>query len=286
MAALRIAIAAMLVQQSLQGYSDLTFIPATSRVISLHHRCMMDRRKSEWVPVLAPHPTSIRVLGLSMQTQRPDSVSILDATPKASDAACDIIPIVNASMKSFYGCCDLSEIPPELAAMSFLPRSLVPFLPKSLLPFRGPDGKEFFGHDFVNSRKQVYTRLSEVTRKDPKTKKQELCAVGKAVINNSGEIAGAVELILVPYPARPSPPKPYLFNLSVLPRYRRQGIARKLVEWCEDKCKTWGYSEIFLHVENDNVRQIYSNFGYRETWQQPTWLQLNVLNKVRYKKFS
>ena len=23
----------------------------------------------------------------------------------------------------------------------------------------------------------------------------------------------------------------------------------------------WGYSEIFLHVENDNVRQIYSNYG-------------------------
>eukprot|EP00960_Hanusia_phi_P050106 760001-Hanusia_phi.AAC.1 len=59
----------------------------------------------------------------------------------------------------------------------------------------------------------------------------------QAVVYDSGDIAGAVELILVPYPARPAPLKPYLFNLSVLPTFRRQGIARKLVEWCEERCR-------------------------------------------------
>jgi hypothetical protein len=40
---------------------------------------------------------------------------------------------------------------------------------------------------------------------------------------------GAVELILLPYPARPAPLKPYLFNLCVDPAYRRRGIGQKLV---------------------------------------------------------
>eukprot|EP00960_Hanusia_phi_P050107 760001-Hanusia_phi.AAC.2 len=41
----------------------------------------------------------------------------------------DVVSIVNASMKSFYGlarCCDLSEVDPEVP-VGFLPRSLMPF---------------------------------------------------------------------------------------------------------------------------------------------------------------
>ena len=51
----------------------------------------------------------------------------------------------------------------------------------------------------------------------------------QAVDSATGKIVGAVELILLPYPAKPSPAKPYLFNLCVDPSYRRRGIGQKLV---------------------------------------------------------
>ena len=43
-------------------------------------------------------------------------------------------------------------------------------------------------------------------------------------------------------------PQPCLFNLCVAPGARRLGVARALIEQCEQKCLDWGEQELFLKV--------------------------------------
>mmetsp|Transcript_67919 Transcript_67919/g.99357 ORF Transcript_67919/g.99357 Transcript_67919/m.99357 type:complete len:162 (-) Transcript_67919:188-673(-) len=105
-------------------------------------------------------------------------------------------------------------------------------------------------------------------------------AVAKAVDSATGEIVGAVELIMLPYPASPSPQRPYLFNLCVHPDFRSRGLGRRLVEWCEEISKEWGFEELFLHVEQDDIRRLYTSYGYTATFQKPTWVDLNLRNIV------
>jgi len=93
-------------------------------------------------------------------------------------------------------------------------------------------------------------------------------------------VVGAVELILLPCPAIPAPLKPYLFNLCVDPKFRNNGIGRKLVRACEQQGRDWGFDGIFLHVEDESILDIYTRLGYAATWQQPTFLELNLQNKL------
>ncbi len=45
---------------------------------------------------------------------------------------------------------------------------------------------------------------------------------------------------------------PYISNLAVHERWRRQGIATKLLTAAEQKVKSWGFSGIYLHVMGNN----------------------------------
>ena len=45
-------------------------------------------------------------------------------------------------------------------------------------------------------------------------------------------------------------PQPCLFNLCVVPHARRSGIARALLDACEDACLDWGGRELFLKAES------------------------------------
>ncbi|WP_242072054.1 GNAT family N-acetyltransferase [Nostoc sp. FACHB-110] len=58
---------------------------------------------------------------------------------------------------------------------------------------------------------------------------------------------------------------PYLSNLAVAHKYRRHGVASKLLTSCEDICREWGYQDLYLHVLEDNhqARQLYCKLGYR-----------------------
>lgn len=60
-------------------------------------------------------------------------------------------------------------------------------------------------------------------------------------------------------------PTPYIANLAVKPYYRRQGVARQLLEQCEKTAKKWGFNHITLHVLENNfsARQLYFSSGYR-----------------------
>ena len=58
---------------------------------------------------------------------------------------------------------------------------------------------------------------------------------------------------------------PYICNLAIKNTHRRQGIARKLLLKCEQKTNEWGFSQLFLHVLEDNhqASQLYFSSGYK-----------------------
>ncbi len=58
---------------------------------------------------------------------------------------------------------------------------------------------------------------------------------------------------------------PYLSNLAVRPKSRRQGIAAQLLLSCEQAVLEWGFHDIYLHVleNNHQARQLYFKLGYQ-----------------------
>jgi ribosomal protein S18 acetylase RimI-like enzyme len=58
---------------------------------------------------------------------------------------------------------------------------------------------------------------------------------------------------------------PYLSNLAVHPDCRRLGVAQKLLNNCEHIALEWGFSDIYLHVLENNqpARKLYNQAGYR-----------------------
>lgn len=63
-----------------------------------------------------------------------------------------------------------------------------------------------------------------------------------------------------------APRSPYLYiaNLAVPPAYRRQGIAKRLLEHCVGTAQTWGRSDLYLHVLGNNTaaQQLYQGLGF------------------------
>lgn len=57
----------------------------------------------------------------------------------------------------------------------------------------------------------------------------------------------------------------YLSNLAVQDGYRRQGVAKHLLKTCERVALEWGFSDLYLHVleNNHRARRLYWKAGYR-----------------------
>uniref|UniRef100_A0A7S4KAF5 WW domain-containing protein n=1 Tax=Guillardia theta TaxID=55529 RepID=A0A7S4KAF5_GUITH len=64
---------------------------------------------------------------------------------------------------------------------------------------------------------------------------------------------------------------PVLSNLAVSERSRGSGLGRRLCQECESIVKSWGFREIFLLVEEQNVaaRKLYESLGYQTIWNRP-----------------
>lgn len=58
---------------------------------------------------------------------------------------------------------------------------------------------------------------------------------------------------------------PYISNLAVKSSCRRQGVARKLLQRCEQIALAWKFQEISLHVleNNEQAKHLYFSSGYQ-----------------------
>lgn len=66
---------------------------------------------------------------------------------------------------------------------------------------------------------------------------------------------------------------PYLSNLAVSSKCRRQGAASQLLQASEKFVREWGFEDLYLHVleNNHQARQLYLKFGYRVHKVESNW---------------
>lgn len=65
----------------------------------------------------------------------------------------------------------------------------------------------------------------------------------------------------------------YLSNLAVDVNYRRLGVAQQLLNCCEQAALEWGFSDLYLHVLENNhaAKRLYHRAGYRLQEAEWTW---------------
>ncbi|MGP0129463.1 MAG: GNAT family N-acetyltransferase [cyanobacterium endosymbiont of Rhopalodia musculus] len=65
----------------------------------------------------------------------------------------------------------------------------------------------------------------------------------------------------------------YISNLAVSHSYRRRGVAKHLLQKCEQVALEWGHCSLSLHVLEDNypAKQLYLNNGYQVQGTEFTW---------------
>lgn len=76
---------------------------------------------------------------------------------------------------------------------------------------------------------------------------------------------------------------PYLANLAVLPDWRRQGVARRLLLSAEGVVQGWGYRSLHLHVLEDNLpaRRLYAQLRYTPIERtSPLWRWLGAPSQL------
>lgn len=122
----------------------------------------------------------------------------------------------------------------------------------------------------------IYEDLRNRLRSTPP---QYKCLVAVAAIPTTTgvceQIAGTVEIALrFPPSWQPRGSKyPYISNLAVKTSCRRQGAAKQLLLACERTALEWGYSDLYLHVleNNHQARQLYLKSGYQLRQVEPNY---------------
>ncbi|MGH9600960.1 MAG: GNAT family N-acetyltransferase [Terriglobales bacterium] len=82
-----------------------------------------------------------------------------------------------------------------------------------------------------------------------------------------GRVAGGGGVLVYPWvsnPCDPNPMRAYLLNVYVYQEFRRQGVARYLMEVMVDWCRAQGYSTVWLHA-SDEGRGLYESMGFAAT---------------------
>lgn len=76
-----------------------------------------------------------------------------------------------------------------------------------------------------------------------------------------------------------------LWGIYVDPSFKRQGIGKQLVTFCENKAKERGFKEIILHVleKNKNSRKFYEKMGYKTDGMRVFLDEINAF-EIRYVK--
>lgn len=101
-------------------------------------------------------------------------------------------------------------------------------------------------------------------------------------------VVGFADVDCRPCKTKPILPRPYISDLAVSNQYRRQGIAKSLVQYCESFIQdVSNRDDVFIRVETNNTPAInmYNNMNYdtiRDEYCKISKSQLYVL----YKNFT
>lgn len=100
--------------------------------------------------------------------------------------------------------------------------------------------------------------------------------LSKALVNRSFRawfalagmrVAGGGAVVITPWPSHPYDlecRRATILNLYVYPEFRRQGIARRLMQAMIDWCQSQGFAAVSLHASEDG-RHLYEALGFKPT---------------------
>jgi GNAT superfamily N-acetyltransferase len=89
---------------------------------------------------------------------------------------------------------------------------------------------------------------------------------GWLVETADGVVAGG-GVVMLNYPSSPRDPSPrraYILNMYTEPTYRRQGLAKLIVEAMICWCREQGFGWVSLHASDDG-RHLYETLGFKPT---------------------
>jgi ribosomal protein S18 acetylase RimI-like enzyme len=119
----------------------------------------------------------------------------------------------------------------------------------------------------------------ELTARLNRPAKDYLCLIAQL----DGKLVATVEMVLKPMPGRYQQGfsedlrhYAYVSNLAVHPRYRRLGIAQRMLHQVEATAVGWRQPSIRLHVLNHNrgALKLYQSCGYRLEREELDWSNL------------
>lgn len=102
----------------------------------------------------------------------------------------------------------------------------------------------------------------------------ETAETGSSQTQSEAVTVGTVELTLRSGSFWSNEPQyPYISNLAVKQDYRRLGVGSQLLARCEQIALDWGYTEIRLHVldNNQSAKQLYCHNGYQIAQIESSW---------------
>lgn len=76
-----------------------------------------------------------------------------------------------------------------------------------------------------------------------------------------------------------------LYRIAVVPSYRKQGIADRLMTYFLDKCRENGIRNVFLEVRCDNepAKKLYEKYGFSEVGRRRNYYTEPICDALIYK---
>ena len=90
---------------------------------------------------------------------------------------------------------------------------------------------------------------------------------GWLAVTPEGRVVAGAGITIVPWPGAPRDPVPFrgwIQNVYTDAEYRRQGLARRLMETVVEWCRSEGFRTVSLHASKDG-RALYESMGFLAT---------------------
>jgi ribosomal protein S18 acetylase RimI-like enzyme len=104
---------------------------------------------------------------------------------------------------------------------------------------------------------------------------QQVCSIAVYTEAGQTQVVGTVEVGVRTTNYRQPTHHRYVYisNLAVSRDFRRRGVAQELLSNCEQITKSWGYTDLHLHVmaTNDRGRNLYRKLGYEIVSTEFVW---------------